>query len=136
MLFRSLTKVNEDGYIALMAYLDRIGESQLSAIRKNIAVYSGRPTTFGWGPRFLHSTGQFHKGGPLVGSFVQITVESSRQLPIPQQGFGFERLVMAQALGDGVALRSRNLPFMRIHIKDRKTGLPTFIQLVRELATS
>ena len=135
-LRRFLTNVNEDGYIALMAYLDRIGESELAAIRKNIADYSGRPTTFGWGPRFLHSTGQFHKGGPLVGSFVQITVESSRQLPIPQQGFGFERLVMAQALGDGVALRSRNLPFMRIHIKDRKTGLPTLIELVRELATS
>ena len=119
-----------------MAYLDRIGESELAAIRKNIADYSGRPTTFGWGPRFLHSTGQFHKGGPLVGNFLQITVESARQLTIPQQSFGFERLVMAQALGDGEALRSRNLPFMRIHIKSRKTGLPKFIELVRELSTN
>ena len=135
-LRRFFTDVDENGYFALMAYLDRIGESELSAIRKSVANFSKRPTTFGWGPRFLHSTGQFHKGGPLVGNFLQITVESARQLTIPQQSFGFERLVMAQALGDGEALRSRNLPFMRIHIKNRKTGLPKFIELVRELATN
>ena len=62
-----LGEVGERGYLAVMAYLDRFGDAPLAQIRARLAKASGRPVTFGWGPRFLHSTGQYHKGGPQVG---------------------------------------------------------------------
>ncbi len=61
------------GYVAVMAYLDRIRHADLVDVRRTLAIRTRRPVTFGWGPRFLHSTGQFHKGGPAVGVYVQIT---------------------------------------------------------------
>ncbi|MFM2202581.1 MAG: glucose-6-phosphate isomerase, partial [Actinomycetota bacterium] len=88
---------------------------------------------FGWGPRFLHSTGQFHKGGPLVGSFIQITRSSALEIPIPVAGYGFERLVLAQALGDFEALKMRNLPVMRIHLKDERVGIAELVEAARKL---
>ena len=54
----------ERGYLAVMAYLDRLGDAELAGVRESLAHLTGRPVTFGWGPRFLHSTGQYHKGGP------------------------------------------------------------------------
>ena len=123
----------EVNYIALFAYLDRIGESEFSFIRDVVERSYSRPTTFGWGPRYLHSTGQFHKGGPHIGHFLQITAASDRSLPIPHQPFGFEKLVMAQALGDGEALHTRELPFMRIHVKNRNDGVKKLTRIFHEL---
>ena len=60
-------QLGSDGYVAVMAYLDRLADASLADVRPRIAAHTGRPTTFGWGPRFLHSTGQFHKGGPATG---------------------------------------------------------------------
>ena len=65
----------ERGYLAVMAYLDRAREAHLAHVREHLAERTGRPTTFGWGPRFLHSTGQYHKGGPATGVYLQITAE-------------------------------------------------------------
>jgi len=78
---------------------------------------------FGWGPRFLHSTGQIHKGGQPNGCFIQITSDIEDDLPIPNEKFTFGNLLMAQALGDAAALGERNFPLMRIHLKDNKTGI-------------
>ena len=73
------------GYVAVMAYLDRVGHRRRASSRSGsqIALRTERPTTFGWGPRFLHSTGQFHKGGPPVGVFLQITGEPTRTSRCP-----------------------------------------------------
>jgi glucose-6-phosphate isomerase len=69
-----------------------------------VAADSGRPTTFGWGPRFLHSTGQYHKGGPAEGVFLQILERTDVDLEIPGRPFTFGQLIEAQAAGDAVVL--------------------------------
>jgi glucose-6-phosphate isomerase len=125
--------VSADGYIAVMAYVDRRGDEELGQIRRVLAEKSGRPVTFGWGPRFLHSTGQFHKGGPRNGVFLQITADVQRDLSIPKQEFTFHTLIMAQALGDGQALTSRNLPVFRLHMKDRTTGVAEILSAARSI---
>ena len=116
-----------------MAYLNRIADYEVSAIRELLAKKSNTPTTFGWGPRFLHSTGQFHKGGPQVGSFIQITGESRSDIEIPDQSFGFQTLIMAQALGDGEALQKRKFPLLRIHLRERKNGISQLLEIVNSL---
>ncbi|CAB4586136.1 unannotated protein [freshwater metagenome] len=125
--------ISERGYIAIMAYLNRIADYEVSAIRELLAKKSNTPTTFGWGPRFLHSTGQFHKGGPQVGSFIQITGESRSDIEIPDQSFGFQTLIMAQALGDGEALQKRKFPLLRIHLRERKNGISQLLAIVNSL---
>ena len=114
-------------YIAIMAYLARGIDNQAPDLRELVARASGKGTTFGWGPRFLHSTGQFHKGGQHNGAFLQITGENEGDLAIPQQNFSFHTLLMAQALGDGQALSDRKFPLLRIHLKKRKAGLQTLL---------
>ena len=74
----------ERGYLAVMAYLDRAREAHLAHVREHLAGRTGRPTTFGWGPRFLHSTGQYHKGGPPTGVYLQITAEPVQDLDDPR----------------------------------------------------
>lgn len=122
-----------DGYLAIMAYLDRIHDGDLVELRKLCEEKFKRPVTFGWGPRFLHSTGQFHKGGPLVGSFLQLTGSASHEIKIPGREFGFGELVMAQAQGDQEALSSRGLKVTRIHLNDRKVGIAELLSAVRAL---
>ncbi|MFF2274228.1 glucose-6-phosphate isomerase, partial [Agromyces sp. NPDC058136] len=68
-----LEELPANGYVSIQAYVDRVAHPELEQLRALIAERAGRPVTFGWGPRFLHSTGQFHKGGPAVGVFLQIT---------------------------------------------------------------
>ena len=110
-------------YIAIMAYLARGIDDEITHARAVVAHKSGRGTTFGWGPRFLHSTGQFHKGGQHNGAFIQITGENLNDLAIPGRDFSFHTLLMAQALGDGEALADRHFPLMRIHLKNRSAGI-------------
>ena len=116
------------GYIALMAYLHRGVDDRIALLREKIENASRTPVTFGWGPRFLHSTGQFHKGGPKVGSFIQITGATNIQWPISGTSYGFETLVMAQALGDNEALRARNYPTVRFHLKNRAAGIEEILR--------
>ena len=119
-------------YFAVMAYLTRGVDNQIAEIRELISSKSHKPTTFGWAPRFLHSTGQFHKGGQPNGGFIQITGESEIDLPVPATDFTFNQLLMAQAIGDGVALRKRDYPFMQIHLKNRKSGIAKLLQELKE----
>lgn len=121
------------GYIALMAYLHRGVDDSIMQLRSLLESASGAPTTFGWGPRFLHSTGQFHKGGPKVGSFIQITGTSGVEWPIKGKSYGFETLVMAQALGDNEAIAARRYPIIRFHLKNRKAGIRELLEAARSL---
>jgi glucose-6-phosphate isomerase len=111
-----LATVPDRGYLAVMAYLDRLRDAGLSAVRAPLARRLGRPVTFGWGPRFLHSTGQFHKGGPPVGSFLQVTGLVSRDLEIPGLPFSFGTLIAAQAAGDATVLADHGRPVLRLHL--------------------
>jgi glucose-6-phosphate isomerase len=120
-------------YVAVMAYLSRGIDDAVLEIRQIIAAKSEKGTTFGWGPRFLHSTGQFHKGGQHNGAFLQITGENDKDIAIPGQNFTFHTLLMAQALGDGEALADRKFPLLRIHLKNRQAGLQRIIEELKKI---
>jgi glucose-6-phosphate isomerase len=111
------------GYLAIMAYLDRIGDHDAARLRGTLAARTTHPVTFGWGPRFLHSTGQYHKGGPQTGAFLQITGAIERDVRVPGTAYSLGRLQLAQALGDLRALRSRGRPAFRLHLRGRGAGL-------------
>ena len=120
-------------YVAIMAYLHRGKDDAVTAAREIIARHTDRGVTFGWGPRFLHSTGQFHKGGQHNGAFLQITGESTKDLAIPGKEFTFHTLLMAQALGDAEALGSRNFPQLRVHLKNRDKGIAELLNALKAL---
>lgn len=119
-------------YIAVMSYLNRKSDP-IEPLREIIASLTQRAVTFGWGPRFLHSTGQFHKGGPSTGLFLQLTTEQNLDIPIPGEDFGFAKLISAQAAGDFEALRTRNLPIFRIHFKARHRGIQRLLAAAKSL---
>jgi len=122
-----LAALGPRGYLAVMAYLDREHDTALAAVRAPLARRAGRPVTFGWGPRFLHSTGQYHKGGPPIGVYLQVTAEPERDLPIPDRPFSFGQLIAAQAAGDAQVLAGHDRPVLRLHLLDRASGLPRLI---------
>ena len=97
--------------------------ADLEGVRDELAAVSGRPVTFGWGPRFLHSTGQFHKGGPAIGVFLQVTAASAADLAIPDRPFTFGELISAQAAGDAQVLSEHGRPVLRLHLTDRAAGV-------------
>jgi len=112
------SRLPADGYVAVQAYVDRLAIPQLAGLRELVAADSGRPTTFGWGPRFLHSTGQFHKGGPAVGVFLQITERTDVDLEIPGLPFTFGQLIEAQASGDASVLAEHQRPVVTLTLTD------------------
>lgn len=132
-LKKLISVIPQDGYIAINAYLDRKADLEILELREILAKKSGRPVTFGWGPRFLHSTGQFHKGGQPNGVFLQLSGSVNKDLAIPGQKYGFEVLVMAQALGDGRALAERNYPITRLHLVNRKNGIGQLLEIAKLL---
>ena len=109
-------RLEPPGYLALMGYLEPSAkvDRAVAALRAAIRNAHGVATTFGYGPRFLHSTGQLHKGGPATGSFVQLLASPREDVEIPAAGYSFGTLVRAQADGDLEALRSHGLPAERI----------------------
>ncbi|TAL42950.1 MAG: glucose-6-phosphate isomerase, partial [Salinibacterium sp.] len=86
-----------------------------------------RPVTFGWGPRFLHSTGQFHKGGPEVGVFLQIVTNEDVDLAIPDRPFTFGQLIRAQAAGDASVLAEHGRPVLSLSLGNPGTDLPIVV---------
>lgn len=126
-LLGELTAVPENrGYLAVMAYLDREEDAALEEVRDSLAARTGRPVTFGWGPRFLHSTGQYHKGGPATGVYLQISsvpATGVEDLEIPDRPFTFGQLQQAQADGDASVLADHDRPVLRVHLTDRAGGL-------------
>lgn len=122
-----------EGYLAVMAYLDRIADAPAAQLRPLLATAAGRPVTFGWGPRFLHSTGQYHKGGPQEGAFLQITGVVAEDLPVPGRPYTFGQLQAAQAAGDRQALAARGRPLLHLHLTDRAAGLAQLLGVARAL---
>ena len=113
-------------YFAITAYLRDTEETERALTRIRLIVRDAArvATTVGFGPRFLHSTGQLHKGGPDSGVFLQLTSEPAASVPIPGRPYGFAEVVAAQAAGDLAALRSRGRRAMRVHLgKDVAAGL-------------
>lgn len=125
-----LGELGPRGYVAVMAYLDRESDTALAGVRAPLAQRSGRPVTFGWGPRFLHSTGQFHKGGPAVGVYLQVTGDAVEDLEIPDRPFTFGQLIAAQAAGDAQVLADHGRPVLRLHLTDRKAGLDQLVDVL------
>jgi glucose-6-phosphate isomerase len=106
----------EHGYVAVQAYLDRHRDAALADVRDGLATRTGRPVTFGWGPRFLHSTGQYHKGGPGTGVYLQVTGQPEADLAVPDRPFTFHEFLTAQAVGDGRVLAEKGRPVLRLHV--------------------
>jgi glucose-6-phosphate isomerase len=113
----------QQGYLAVMAYLDRLAVPDLAEVRDTLAHRVRRPVTFGWGPRFLHSTGQFHKGGPAEGVYLQVTAQPEEDLAVPGKDYTFGRLVAAQSAGDASVLADHGRPVLRVHLTDLEAGL-------------
>ncbi|MDQ1058734.1 glucose-6-phosphate isomerase [Arthrobacter globiformis] len=130
-----LAQLGGDGYLSVQAYFDRLAYAQLEGVRDELAAVSGRPVTFGWGPRFLHSTGQFHKGGPAIGVFLQVTAASAQDLAIPERPFTFGELIAAQAAGDAQVLSEHGRPVLRLHLTDRAAGVAQLQEIVSSLAS-
>ena len=104
-------------YVAVQAFVDPAREAELAPLVAR-ARETGCVVTTGLGPRFLHSTGQLHKGGPATGLFVQVVDETGNELPIPNREFGFGRLIRSQAAGDLAALEERGRRVIRLRLED------------------
>jgi glucose-6-phosphate isomerase len=122
--------IPDRGYLAIMAYLDRENDASAADLRGELARVTGKAVTFGWAPRFLHSTGQYHKGGPQVGAFLQLTAEPDAALEVPGRPYDFTTLQAAQAAGDRQALAQRNRPLLHLHLTDRAAGLGQLLEAV------
>jgi hypothetical protein len=112
-----LEGTREGDYVAIQAFIDPEREGALAPLVER-ARATGRVVTVGLGPRYLHSTGQLHKGGPPTGHFVQVVDDPGDELPIPGRPFGFRRLIHAQADGDLTSLRERGRPIVRVTLDD------------------
>ena len=128
-----LSRLPEDGYVSVQAYFDRLGWPQLEAVRDQLARHTGRPVTFGWGPRFLHSTGQYHKGGPAQGVYLQITAATGTDVDIPGIPFTFGELIGAQADGDAAVLAEHGRLVLRLHLTDRAAGVAQLLEVASAL---
>ncbi|MEE8347933.1 MAG: hypothetical protein V3R94_00055 [Acidobacteriota bacterium] len=128
-----LARVRKGDYVALTAYIPETDEHDqlLEAIRRRIRDALKVATTVGYGPRFLHSTGQLHKGGRDNGVFIQITAADVEDLEIPGEPYTFGVLKQAQALGDFQSLASRHRPIIRFHLGQKVgSGLQTLLEVV------
>ncbi len=124
-------------YVALMAYVDAGDELEqaIAKLRLRLRTEHGLDSTFGYGPRFLHSTGQLHKGGPDGGLFVQLVAETAADPPIPGERYGFGLLLKAQAAGDLAALEAKGRKCVRIDLGDDPTaGIHRLINELRGVA--
>ena len=124
-----LAQAQPNGYVAINAYLPRNEEMvrQLQEMRAAIRAKTGNPVTAGFGPRFQHSTGQFHKGGPGNALFIVITAEPAGDFEVPTEGLTFGALIRAQALGDYEALLEAGRKALRIHLL-RVQDLPLLVE--------
>jgi glucose-6-phosphate isomerase len=124
-------------YVAIMGYLEPSPEfdAAVAELRETLRAATRATTTFGYGPRFLHSTGQFHKGGPKTGRFLQLIHDGPEDVEIPGKPFTFTTLKNAQAIGDLETLRSLDLPAERVRLQggDPAGALRTLTQKIKEM---
>jgi transaldolase/glucose-6-phosphate isomerase len=129
-----LKRAGAGDYVALLDYIQETAEHDklIQAIRTHLRDAQRVATTTGYGPRFLHSTGQLHKGGPASGVFVQVTADNGLDVPLPNETFTFGTLKEAQALGDFQSLASRHRRAIRVHLgKDTTAGLRTLLEIIQ-----
>ncbi|HEV2912926.1 MAG TPA: bifunctional transaldolase/phosoglucose isomerase [Pyrinomonadaceae bacterium] len=127
-------RAGEGDYVALLAYIEETDRHDrlLEAVRTSLRDALRLATTTGYGPRFLHSTGQLHKGGPASGVFIQLTDDDETDLPIPGEPYSFSVLKQAQALGDFSALADHHRRALRLHLgRDAEAGLRRLLDIVR-----
>jgi transaldolase / glucose-6-phosphate isomerase len=119
-----LSHAKPGGYIALLPYLEQRSahKASIQVLRLNLRDNLKVATTVGYGPRYLHSTGQLHKGGAADGLFVLITADDPQDRSVPGESFSFSVLSLAQALGDFEALKNKGLPVIRFHLTARVPG--------------
>lgn len=125
-----LSLATDDSYFSIHCYLNRLSFSAAEGIRELIAQKTARPTTFGWGPRFLHSTGQYHKGGPKQGIFLQIVSGAGDDQVIPGREFGYRQLIDSQANGDANVLAGNGSPLLILRLSDPETGIERLMELL------
>jgi transaldolase/glucose-6-phosphate isomerase len=118
MLRAHLQRIRAGDYAALLAYVEMndAHERRLQAMRRRILDRFGVATALGFGPRFLHSTGQAYKGGPSTGVFLQVTSDDGEDLPVPGQRYTFGVVKAAQARGDFEVLAERGRRALRVHL--------------------
>lgn len=130
-----LNQMDSNGYIAIQAFLNPENQDlrvQLQRLRTALLKQKPVSTTFGYGPRFLHSTGQLHKGGPDSGIFLQLVDETNTSPEIPEQNHTFSELLQAQSSGDYQALKKQNRTILRINLG--KTPLQNMLELVEQFS--
>jgi hypothetical protein len=135
LLREHLARVPDRGYLQVGAYIAPTEERTelLRALQAGLRDRTRKATTMGYGPRFLHSTGQLHKGGAAVGCFIQLTCGHPADLEIPGRDESFGVLIDAQAMGDFEALGSHGLPVLRIDLGDDPDhGLEELLAAVNE----
>jgi transaldolase/glucose-6-phosphate isomerase len=128
-----ISLVEPDNYISLLCYFEETDErtAELQKWRMQLRDEKKTATTFAYGPRYLHSTGQLHKGGPATGVYIIITGDNKEALPIPDQKFGFYILNEAQSLGDFRSLNDKGRKVLYIQVgKEIDKGLQSFLQLL------
>lgn len=129
-----LARLKAGDYFATLAYIqmNEANESALQKIRHAVRDKKRVATCLGFGPRFLHSTGQAYKGGPNSGVFLQVTCDDAADLPVPGQKYTFGIVKAAQARGDFAVLAERNRRALRVHLgKDVAAGLAVLDRIVR-----
>ena len=125
-LRRHLARIKPNAYLAIQAFIapTPARDEAIVRIRGLLRHKTRRATTAGYGPRFLHSTGQLHKGGPPIGWFLQFTADHPQDRPIPGWPYTFGQLIDAQATGDFQTLEGHDLPVLRVHLgRDPEAGL-------------
>ena len=135
-LRRHLARAREDAYLALQAFVAPTAAraEAIDRLRRLLRDGTGRATTSGFGPRFLHSTGQLHKGGAPIGWFLQLTADHPTDVEIPGRPFTFGQLIDAQAIGDFEALEAHGLPVLRVHLgADVDAGLASLERVLRDV---
>jgi hypothetical protein len=134
-LRRHLARRRSNAYLCLQAFIAPTPSSDeaLARIRRLLRDRTGRATTSGYGPRFLHSTGQLHKGGAPTGWFLQLTSDHPNDRPIPDWPYSFGQLIDAQAAGDFATIEAHDLPILRVHLGiDRDAGLASLERALAE----
>ncbi|HET7030603.1 MAG TPA: hypothetical protein VFI34_08835 [Candidatus Limnocylindrales bacterium] len=133
-LARHLARRKANAYLALQAFIQPTAatDAALDRIRGLLRDATHCATTAGYGPRFLHSTGQLHKGGTPSGWFLQLTSDHPVDRPIPGWPYTFGRLIDAQAEGDFAAIEAHDLPILRVHLTDPEPGLAALEGALRE----
>jgi hypothetical protein len=130
-----LGRIKAGDYFALLGFIqmNEAHQNGLQAIRLNVRDTKHVATCLGFGPRFLHSTGQAYKGGPNSGVFLQVTCDDANDLPVPGQKYTFGIVKAAQARGDFQVLAERGRRALRVHLgADLASGLKTLAAAVKE----